>query len=552
MKTDSRVFRDIGIWCLLLICVCGWLGFFTDGFFDNFLGHPYGDMPDHVWGNEWFAHSLRAGRWPWWVEHNYFPDGGVLWHIDPLGGFVRRLLLFIPAQWGWNLYLAGLVWLFSVTVYHWAKDSGLTIVEALGLALLAIVNPYLNGLIHSGLTEYMGLGFGVLLLRSLGDRCYWKAGIWLMVLGCQSFVVGLIGVLYVSIVLSLEEGIGRSSWKYWFRVAFPSVLFVLPWGWLCWQTLQHPDTAFQMVEAPGWNFRMLPTVDIFGYFPIGDWVHPDTRTMNPGIVQNHSLGWGWWVLLCYGLYKTWQEKALNSMRGIGIFSLLALGPRFSFLRWMPLGGWVLLPMALLYVPYSPFRWIHHPYHMVMFVWIGTVPLVFRYISSAPKWLWLLVFGLTGLETKSGSVPYPLVRTDFIEDVSLEGARLDFPPDQSTANRQYLIQQLRHGESIAYGVNRWLPDSVWKDAGVQRWVQLLDDPIRRTQNRDQPPQRLRFTNTTGKQQLDTLGFSWLVVHLNFLSDSEEQRLYPQLQRELGAPVIQSDTVWVYSVLPEPKL
>lgn len=274
--------------------------------------------------------------------------------------------------------------------------------------------------------------------------------------------------------------------------------------------------------------------------------------MNPGIVQNHSLGWGWWVLLWYGLYKTWQEKALNSVRGIGIFSLLALGSRLSFLRWMPFGGWVLLPMALLYVPYSPFRWIHHPYHMVMFVWIGTVPLVIRYLSSAPKWLWVLVFGLTGLETKSGSVPYPLVRTDFIEDVSLEGARLDFPPDQSTANRQYLIQQLRHGEPIAYGVNQWLPDSVWKDAGVQRWVQLLDDPIRRTQNRDQPPQRLRFTSTTGKQQLDTLGFTWLVVHRNFLSDSEEQRLYSQLQGELGAPVIQSDTVWVYSVLSEPKL
>lgn len=266
MKIDSRVFKDIGIWGLLFICVCGWLGFFTDGFFDNFLGHPYGDMPDHVWGNEWFAHSLRAGRWPWWVEHNYFPDGGVLWHIDPLGGFIRRLLLFIPAQWGWNLYVAGLVWLFSVTVYHWAKDSGLTIAEALGLALLAIVNPYLNGLIHSGLSEYMGLGFGVLLVRSLREKFYWKTGFWLMVLGCQSFVVGLIGVLYSSIVLSLDDGVGRSSWKYWFRVAFPSTVVVLPWGWLCWQTLQHSEAAFQMVDAPGWNFSMLPTVNILASF----------------------------------------------------------------------------------------------------------------------------------------------------------------------------------------------------------------------------------------------------------------------------------------------
>ena len=28
------------------------------GFTDGFIGHPYGDMPDHVWGNEWFAQEL--------------------------------------------------------------------------------------------------------------------------------------------------------------------------------------------------------------------------------------------------------------------------------------------------------------------------------------------------------------------------------------------------------------------------------------------------------------------------------------------------------------
>ena len=35
----------------MAIVIYWWLGGFTDGF----IGHPYGDMPDHVWGNEWFA-----------------------------------------------------------------------------------------------------------------------------------------------------------------------------------------------------------------------------------------------------------------------------------------------------------------------------------------------------------------------------------------------------------------------------------------------------------------------------------------------------------------
>ena len=110
-KTQQTKLKRI----VLGVLVFWWTGGFTDGF----IGHPYGDMPDHVWGNEWFAQELRQGRWPRWVKDNHFPTGGVLWHIDPLGGIFRRLLLFLPPHWIWNLYNFVLVFGFSLSVFWW-------------------------------------------------------------------------------------------------------------------------------------------------------------------------------------------------------------------------------------------------------------------------------------------------------------------------------------------------------------------------------------------------------------------------------------------------
>ena len=103
-----------------------------------------------------------------------------------------------------------------------------------------------------------------------------------------------------------------------------------------------------------------------------------------------------------------------------------------------MGGGILLPLAVFYIPESPFRWVHHPYHLVMFVWIASIPTVVLAVQYMPKWLWLFIALATAGEVGTGSVPVPFVRTQFQEDVSVEGPRLDFPPDHSTANRTYLI------------------------------------------------------------------------------------------------------------------
>ena len=90
-----------------------------------------------------------------------------------------------------------------------------------------------------------------------------------------------------------------------------------------------------------------------------------------------------------------------------------------------MGGGILLPLAAFYMPYSPFRWVHHPYHLVMFVWIASIPIVVLGVKSMPKWVWVFIVCTTGAEVVGGSVPTPFVRTQFQEDVALKDRGLIF-------------------------------------------------------------------------------------------------------------------------------
>ena len=113
-----------------------------------------------------------------------------------------------------------------------------------------------------------------------------------MMLGLQSFVVGLIASLFGILHLLLNVGvpIHRDDVRAWVKVALPSLLIVVPFGFLCLDTLHDTNAIFTPIDAPGWNFQRLPAVDLAGFAPLGDWVHPDTRDLNPGIVPE-SFDW---------------------------------------------------------------------------------------------------------------------------------------------------------------------------------------------------------------------------------------------------------------------
>ena len=164
------------------------------------------------------------------------------------------------------------------------------------------------GLIHSGLTEYMGLAFGVLLVMGLQDEKWTTAGLWLMILGLQKFCSGTHCqfIWYASFACECWDTYSTRAFVVMGTSDLPSLLIVVPFGFLCLETLHDSNALFTPIDAPGWNFQRLPAVDLAGFAPFGDWVHPDTRDLNPGIVQNHSIGWGWLICLVFGLYKSFR------------------------------------------------------------------------------------------------------------------------------------------------------------------------------------------------------------------------------------------------------
>ena len=218
----------------------------------------------------------------------------------------------------------------------------------------------------------------------------------------------------------------------------PSLCVVVPFGILCLETFHDPHALFTPMDAPGWDFARLPAIDLVGFLPPGDWLHPDTREWNPGIIQNHS--WlGLVVCILCGLYAS-TKSGDPQTRTWAMFSLLPLD-WMSMLKWMPMGG-VLLPWL-----YCIFQGLHFDGFIIHTTWYICLDSQYstrcsgcqRCPNGCGRWLcW------QGMEVHTGPVPAPLFGLSF-KKMSVLRTRLDFPPDHSTANRTYLIQQLRHRE-----------------------------------------------------------------------------------------------------------
>lgn len=548
----SRYLAKISL--LDCICVCSivffgyaWLTGSTDlyRFWMGFLGHPYGDMPDHVWGNEWFARCLEQGRLPWFVEDTYFPDRSVLWNIDWLGGVFRFIFSMVPNHWVWNVWIWFHISALGVSVYgiscwlfaRWeGRLSSTHRIISLIASVMILSSNYIAGLIHSGLSEYLSVYWLFLLywaIRSDSRYTVWVCGLLLAITGMHCFAYGIFGVLLVLLY---------TEYKQWWKIALLPMCTVIPLLYIVYQSTHHPLSAFTANQAPGWNFARLPALDVWGYLAIGDFVFPDTRLRNPGILQSHALGWSMIFLIVLGLYqsKDWVWKRE------GILTILGLGPRLVVYG---VGVLPLLPLGLLYFPYSPFSFLHHPYHIVAMVYVLYLPFLLKGMNSLPKRYIPVFLGLWGYEKYVDVVEYPFAITTLAEDVVVEGARLDWPPDASTANRRYLLHQTQHHQPIAMGINRWMSKSVFQDSGVQRWLRLLDDPFVRAINRDVPPREqvlLDKVDLSAPSSLANMGFRWIVVHREFLQAEEERKIIAQLTNEFGEYVQSSHTQYVFQI------
>lgn len=529
------------------------------------IGHPGGDFADHYWGTWWFGGELLKLHWPHTTSVVQYPGPVDLWYVDPVGGFLGLLLRPLGFPFVWNLLVLVQVALAAGLAYAFAWRVTQQRTAALVAGVTLGCSSYVIGLVHSGLSEYLGLAFPVAfvwaLIRTMGldplERPPPRHGVLLtaaLLTGCalQAFYYAAFGALLTGAAV-----IG-AGWRERLRTAVKvAVVFGLlsaPLFAVAYSSLTSENAAVNSQNAPGWAYQDMPATDLLTFVRWGEHYFPVPTVSNPGIRHVNHLGLAVLALVGWGLWRGRRQAALRALLPMtAIYAVCSLGPRLcidgQLYNWG--SGAFPLPLAILYIPGSPFRFVHHPYRLVAFL----IPLLalLAAIGAArlPRALRVLAIGLiVGESLLLSPAPWPIetarVRVPQVYADLPEGPVLDWPPDATRWNRRYAVWQVAHHRPIAYGVNTFLPDRLRRDPMVARLMRELRDPERRARNRDiafNGP--LLLPTESGPSQLETWGYRAIVVHPDALSEGEWVGTQQVLIDAFGPPAIHADnaSAWI---------
>lgn len=532
------------------------------GLRDAFVGHATGDLADHVQGAWWVAAELMAGRLPDTTTITHVPLALPLWYVDPVGALLALPLWGLGGAVAWNGAL--LVQVLAATGVAWAAGRDLSGSAWSGVvaAVVAGPSPYLLGLLHSGLSEYVGVAPLIAAvwasLRATGrdprgrpatTRHALLAGVAMGLCAWQAFYYAAFAGLFLLCCLPGARwperlravGLGVGS----------SLVVAAPALWAMGRTLWGGDGAVSDANAPGWGGGgPLPATDLLTWVRPGAYYFPDTPAMgNPGILHVNYLGGVALVMGAVAVVAALRGRALPGapdarplLGPMGLYGLLMLGPG------LVVGGQALglpLPLALLYAGPSPFDLVHHPYRMAAGGVAALGMLAAVGSRSLPVWGRVLVALLVVAETVTLSpAPWPLATTPAPTSPGWtappSGALLDWPPDATRANRRYQLAQVNHGRAVPWGVNVFLPRPVAEDPLGNQLLRALDDPRSRARNRDVPARADPVPPPlAGESRLEALGFGSVVLHRDALSEREWARCARLLEAAYGAPEASGD-------------
>ena len=479
-------------------------------------------------------------------------QGGTLWHVDPVGALLVLPLRGLGPTLSWNLLVTLQVLGGALAGYGLGRHVSGCRTAALSCALICGPSAYALGLIHSGLSEYLGLAWPALFLWALlrafqENRGTALAALALLACTLQAFYYGAFGALLMG-CLVLGPG-WRSRLPIVGRIAALWIVPAMLWTAAARSTLQAPDAVIRAESAPGWNYQTLPTTDLLSWVHPGAWYHPDTPALgNPGILHVNYLGWLALALAVVGWLRS--ERLRPHRAGAAAFATLALGPALSVgrvpIRLGPVA--VLLPLALLYLPGSPFRWVHHPYRLAAFL----LPLLGAWAALGARRLprparWAAPALLLAEVLFLSPAPWPLAMSPtappaVLAEVGGEGGVLNLPPDGTSGNRRSLLAQPAHGRPVAAGTNVFLTRDLARDPLVRQVMAALDDPRARTRNRDVPgPPPLLGPTDDRPSGLLEMGFDTVLLHRDLCTPDEAKRLETVLTERLGPPAAERDGV-----------
>lgn len=419
------------------------------------------DVWSHVWGIGELARALAEGRLPWRPPGLAWPQGGVLWYIDPLGA-----LAVLPETWlfgpeiAWNTLLVLQVGLAAAGGWAYGRAlGGGGWVAGLGLA----TTPFLVGELHNGIAEACWLG----LVPAAGAAALRRSrltGLWVGLALAATPYHGVSAALLAGTHLLLGpspapvparvragEALGAAALA--LLVAAPSLLGL-------GLALADPDALTR--KPPGgdnWPVFRINAVDPLAFLRPGDWwtVRHEGPLEAP-FRRSPYLGLGWLGLAALGLAADRRRAAL--LIPFALLGALALGPYL----WRD-GDWartadgrlIALPFrALLGLGVS----MDHPLRFVGGALTALAGLADAALPARGRRRWLAPWVGLGVALEHlllAPSPWPLatapaglpaVYTTLPEDGR---AVIDLPADRgdSIATNRYLYWQGLHGRPIPY-------------------------------------------------------------------------------------------------------
>lgn len=502
-------------------------------------GHPQSDAYEHLQGYWWVADSLRHGEFPWRTAAFGVPSEGVLWFPDTLGALLGLpITLLAGAPLAYSLAVFIQVWAASFAAYLLGFCTSRSRAAGVFSGVVFGASPFVLGLVHSGVSEYLHLAaFPALWIA--GERALDRGGRWVFVAAIAWAWLGWANAYYAmfaAFVLPLVWLAGvEVGWRVAFRrmamVAGIAAVLILPVALVIRESISASNAVLREESAPGWSWVYLPANDLASFVFPGDQLFPDFRDNgNFGIRHVSYLGWVALVAAAFVWRRWWRPLLLAGV--------LALGPSLHW-RGQPVkvgGHFVPLPAALLYLPGSPFRAVHHPYRLTvlpLLVLAAAAADALRRRPGVALSAASLALGET-LLVSPGHWPIDTASLAGVATLPEAGGVWDLPSDFRALNRRWMGLQAVHGRPIPYTINVFLPAPWRGNQAYQTVMECLDHAAHATIARDaRPPLGVWLLHDSpqtleqGIAELRGWGIRYVVVHEEVLETREAQCLARRL-------------------------